>query len=154
MASSIVTLPVWTWSVADPVAVTVASAPVILKLSPLGDGDGAARASRARRVPPPEAPEAEMVAASATSATTRFKPAVSLQLCSWRYHCRLLDGHWCSASIDIDWPGLPPRGELRRAAAGWGGTSHPTVTWLSRPAASRAARRGARAGSRGRGGSG
>src|ERR1700687_505080 len=132
MASSIVTLPVWTWSVADPVAVTVASAPVILKLSPLGDRDGAPPeiglgegGGEAAPVPPPEAPQAEMVAASATSATTRFKPAVSLQLCSWRYHCRVLDGHWCSALIDIDWPGLPPRGELRRAAAVWGGHAAP-----------------------------
>jgi hypothetical protein len=90
---------------AVPVAVTVGSAPVILKASPLGEGDGLGLAAsglgegdgEAAAVPPPDAPQAETIAASATSATTRFKPEVSRQLCSLRYQCRLLDGHWRSA---------------------------------------------------------
>src|SRR5712692_6890264 len=103
MTTSIVTLPCSTTRVAEPEAVV--SIPVSLKLSPLGEGDGLGLATmglgegEVAAVPPPEAPQAEMVAANATSATTRFKPAVSLQLCSWRYHCRLLDGHSRSASL-------------------------------------------------------
>src|SRR6266849_2856479 len=111
MTTSIVTLPCSTTRVAEPEAVV--SIPVSLKLSPLGEGDGLGLATiglgegEVAAVPPPEAPQAEMVAANATSATTRFKPAVSLQLCSWRYHCRLLDGHSRSASINSDGPGFP-----------------------------------------------
>ena len=103
MTRSIVTLPGCTTRVAVPVAVV--SIPVSLKLSPLGDGLGLATTGlgegegEAAAVAPPAALQAEMVAASATSATTRFKPAVSRQLCSMRYHCRLLDGHQRSASI-------------------------------------------------------
>src|SRR6266851_3146274 len=108
IASSSVTLPAWTCSVAVPEAVTVGSAPVTLKLSPLGEGEGLGLAAiglgegdgDAAAVPPPE-PQAETIAASATSATTRFKPAVSLQLCSCGYHCRLLDGHSRSALITV-----------------------------------------------------
>src|SRR5260370_10311313 len=40
IASSSVTLPDWTCTVAVPEAVTVGSAPVTLKLSPLGEGEG------------------------------------------------------------------------------------------------------------------
>src|SRR2546428_2250285 len=97
MTRSIVTLPGWTSRVAVPMAVV--SIPVSLKLSPLGDGLEPATTGlgegegEGAAVAPPEALQAEMVAASATSATTRFKPAVSRQLCSMRYHCRLLDRH-------------------------------------------------------------
>src|SRR5260370_5366023 len=119
MASSTVTLPDWTCSVAVPMAVTVVSAPVTLKVCPLDDGDGLGLVAigladgdgEAAAEPPPEAPQAEMVAASATSASTRFKPAVSRQLCSWRYHGRLLDGPCGSASISSD--GQRWRGEIQ-----------------------------------------
>src|SRR6266851_7282183 len=108
MTRSIVTFPGCTTRVTVPVAVV--SIPVSLKLSPLGDalelglGEGEGEAAA---VAPPGALQAEMVAASATSATTRFKPAVSRQLCSMRYHCRLPDGHQRSASINSDGPGFP-----------------------------------------------
>src|SRR5258708_34188168 len=103
IASSSVTVPDWTCTVAVPEAVTVGSAPVTLKLSPLGEGEGLGPAAiglgdgDAAAVPPPE-PQAEMITASATSATHRFMPAVSRQSCSRLYRCRLLDVHRRSAS--------------------------------------------------------
>jgi hypothetical protein len=78
--------------------------PFSLKLSTLGDGEGvgltaaALGEGEAATVAPPDAPQAEVVAASAKSATHRFMPAVSRQLCSRLYRCRLLDGDRRSAS--------------------------------------------------------
>src|SRR5712692_1496622 len=102
MTISIVTLPGRTVTVIAPVALVLI--PLSLKLSTLGDGDelgliaAGLGVGEAAAVAPPEAPQAEMDAASATSATHRFMPAVSRQLCSRLYRCRLLDGHRRSAS--------------------------------------------------------
>src|SRR6266849_3273439 len=51
----------------------------------LGEGDTEAV--------PPGPPQAEADTASTTSATHPFKPAVSPQICSKRYTCRLLDAY-------------------------------------------------------------
>src|SRR4029077_9511842 len=111
MTSSIVKLPGLADSRIVPLAVVLM--PTSAKVRPPGDGDGLWVAAGglgegdAAAVLPPEAPLAEMVAATATSATILFTPAVSPQWCSWRYQSRLLDGHRSRASIDRQWAGFP-----------------------------------------------
>src|SRR6266849_814018 len=73
--------------------------PFSLNVSALGDGDGlgvgvtaAGLGEGDTEAVPPE-PQAEADTASTTSATHPFKPAVSPQICSKRYTCRLLDAY-------------------------------------------------------------
>src|SRR6266851_2435772 len=100
--------PACTTTYQVPVAMAGVSIPMSLKLTALCDVDGlgltAAKLGEGETaaVAPPDPPQAEVVAASATSATHLFMPAVSRQLCSRLYRCRLLDGDRRSASIS-DW---------------------------------------------------